>query len=181
TEPLPAPGTIDQNSLTGVQFFYDSERFVMLGTLLSLTPPDPTAAVGSPGSARQVAEDEFSPPPAPSGPFGTYLTGYRIYPYAPNVSGNPGQDGMGTTELTGTFTAPEPIRLLIRSTGSGPRGAKKVLESVIQKNYFDDLGAPSPLTLIGPSSTASPNTTFTFNPGNSQPIFYSGKDTQNRI
>lgn len=180
-EPLPAPGLITPVSLTGVQLFYDSERFVMLGSLLSLTPPDPTAATAAPGSARQVAEDETSPPPAPSGPFGTYLTGYRIYPYAPNVSGNPGQAGLGTTLVTATFTSPQPIRLLIRSTGYGPRGAKKVLESVIQKNYFDDLGAPSPLTLIGRSSTVSPNTTFTFNPGNSQPIFYSGKDTQNRI
>jgi hypothetical protein len=180
-EPLPAPGTITPTSLTGVQLFYDSERFVMLGTLLSLTPPNPAAAVNAPGSAILVTEDETSPPPAPSGPFGTYLTGYRIFPYAPNVSGSPGQNGLGTTLLTATFTAPQPIRLLIRSTGYGPRGATKVLESVIQKNYFDDLGAPSPLTLIGPPNTGSPSTDFLFNPGNSRPIFYSGKDTQLRI
>ena len=180
-EPLPAPGSIDQTSLTGVQLFYDSERFVLLGSLLSLTPPDPGAAPNSPGSAILVTEDENSPPPAPSGPFGTYLTGYRIFPYAPNVSGGTGQAGLGTTLVTGTFTAPQPIRLLIRSTGYGPRGARKVLESVIQKNYFDDLGAPSPLTLIGPPATISPLTAFTFDPGTSRPIFYSGKDTQNRI
>ena len=180
-EPFPDPGSITPTSLTGVQLFYDSERFVMLGCLLSLTPPDSGAAPNMPGSAILVTEDEFSPPPAPSGPFGTYLTGYRVFPYAPNVSGNPGQNGVGTTLVTGTFTSPQPIRLLIRSTGYGPRGAVKVLESVIQKNYFDDLGAPSPLTLIGPSSTSSPSTSFTFNPGNSRPIFYSGKDTQLRI
>lgn len=180
-EPFPAPGLITPASLTGVQLFYDSERFYMLGNLLSLTPPNPAALPSMPGSAIIVAEDEFSPPPAPSGPFGTYLTGYRVFPYAPNTSGNPGQDGVGTTLVTGSFTSPQPIRLLIKATGYGPRGAKKVLESVIQKNYFDDLGAPSPLTLIGPPSTSSPGTSFLFDPGTSKPIFYSGKDTQLRV
>jgi hypothetical protein len=180
-EPVPAPGIITPISLANVRLMYDSERFVTLGSLMSLTPPNPAALANTPGSAIPVTEDETSPPPAPSGPFGTYLTGYRIYPYAPDVSGNPGQDGVGTTLVTGTFTSPEPIRLLIRSTGYAPRGARKVLETVIQKNYFDDLGAPSPLTLIGPPSTASPSTTFAFVPGNSRPIFYSGKDTQLRI
>jgi len=170
-EPYPAPGIINQTSLTGVQLFYDSERYTMLGTLMSLTPPNPAAPLYSPGYAVTVAETS-----SPTGPYGTYLTGYRIYPYPPTVSGNPGQAGLGTTQVTGTFMSPEPIRLLVRSTGYGPRGAKKVLETVIQKNYFDDLGAPSPLTLIGPSSTGSPTTSFRFDPGNSRPIFYSGKD-----
>ena len=173
------PGTINQNSST-VRLLYDSERYVTLGSLMSLTAPDPglTDVANTPGGSILVTEE---PPDPPTGPFGTYLTGYRIYPYAPDVSGNPGQNGVGTTLVTGTFSAPQPIRLLIRSTGYAQRGAKKVLETVIQKNYFDDLGAPSPLTLIGPPSTSSPITDFTFDPGNSRPIFYSGKDTQLRV
>lgn len=178
-EPLPAPGVVTPTSLSNLRIIYDSERFLTLGTLLSLTPPNPAAAANTPGDARTITEQPGDPG-APSGPYGTYITGYRVYPYAPNVSGNPGQNGVGTTQVTGTFLSPEPIRLLVRSTGYGPRGATKVLETVIQKNYFDDLGAPSPLTLIGPTNTASPSTTFMFSPGNSRPIFYSGRDTQLR-
>lgn len=173
------PGRVTADS-SSIRLLYDSERYVTLGSLMSLTAPDPalTEVADTPGGSIPVTEE---PPDPPTGPFGTYLTGYRIYPYAPDVSGNPGQDGVGTTLVTGTFSAPQPIRLLIRSTGYAQRGAKKVLETVIQKNYFDDLGAPSPLTLIGPPATASPVTTFAFLPGNSRPIFYSGKDTQLRV
>jgi hypothetical protein len=179
-EPVPAPATITPNSVGSLRIIYDSERYVTLGTLMSLTAPDPALSnvANTPGGSKTIAEE---PPATPTGPFGTYVTGYRIHPYAPDVSGRPGQDGVGTTLVTGTFLSPEPIRLLIRSTGYAPRGAKKVLETVIQKNYFDDLGAPSPLTLIGPSTAPTAPTNFTFSPGNSRPIFYSGKDTQLRI
>jgi hypothetical protein len=177
-EPVPAPATITPTSVGNLRIIYDSERYVTLGTLMSITPPNSAAAANTAGSAATVAEE---PPATPTGPFGTYVTGYRIYPYAPNVSGSPGQDGVGTTLVTGTFLSPEPIRLLIRATGYAPRGATKVLESVIQKNYFDDLGAPSPLTLIGPPTAPTAPTNFAFSPGNSRPIFYSGKDTQLRV
>jgi hypothetical protein len=181
-EPFPSPGVITPTSLTGVQLFYDSETYIALGSLISLTPPNPAAPANcapiATGCSKDVLENPGDPG-APSGPFGTYLTGYRVYPYAPNASGGAGQDPslVGSTLVTGTFTQPQPIRLLIRSTGYGPRGAKKVLESVIQKDYFDDLGAPSPLTLIGPHTTSGPSTTFAFAPGNSTPVFYSGRDT----
>jgi hypothetical protein len=90
------------------------------------------------------------------------------------------------------LSAPEPIRLLIRSTGYGHHGAVKRLEAVIQKNYFNDLGAPSPLTLIGPTCTPVGACTatggispflgtapsFVFEPGSSTGTEYSGKDVQ---
>jgi hypothetical protein len=85
-----------------------------------------------------------------------------------------------------SITQPEPTRLLVRSTGFGPRGARKQLEAIVQKNYFDGLGAPSPLTLIGPPCAqlipigncvqSQVPTTFQFDPGNSTPVIYSGKD-----
>ena len=177
-EPVATSAVVTPTSVGSLRIMYDSERYVTLGSLMTITPPNPAAAANTVGSAVQVAEQ---PPATPTGPFGTYLTGYRIYPYAPDAAGGTGQAGTGTTLVSGSLTSPEPIRLLIRSTGYAPRGATKVLETVIQKNYFDDLGAPSPLTLIGPPSTASPSTTFAFSPGNSRPIFYSGKDTQLRV
>ena len=78
--------------------------------------------------------------------------------------------------LTGTVSAPEPTRLLLRSTGFGPRGARKNLEAIIQKDFFNGLSAPATLMLVGPASTTSPTTTLTFNPGSSSVTVYSGDD-----
>ncbi|HVF30997.1 MAG TPA: hypothetical protein VNA22_08500 [Pyrinomonadaceae bacterium] len=86
--------------------------------------------------------------------------------------------------ISGTISSPEPVRLLIRSTGYGPRGASKQLEAIIQKNFFNSLNAPATLTLIGPSQTTScatcvpavPQTSTTFNPGSSTVTTYSGQD-----
>ncbi len=77
-------------------------------------------------------------------------------------------------KIQGTISPPEPARLRIVSTGFGPRGARKTLEAIIQNNYFNGLGAPATLTLVGPPSAA--NGTFTFNPGNSNAMRYSGID-----
>ena len=82
----------------------------------------------------------------------------------------------GDNVLTGTITSAEPTRLLLRSTGFGPRGARKRLEAIIQKDFFNGLSAPATLTLVGPPSTSSPTTTFTFNPGSSSVTVYSGDD-----
>jgi len=85
--------------------------------------------------------------------------------------------GLGDNNITGTITSPEPTRLLLRSTGFGPRGSVKRLEAIIQKDFFNGLRAPATLTLVGPQSTASPATTFNFNPGSSNVTVYSGDDT----
>jgi hypothetical protein len=90
------------------------------------------------------------------------------------------------------FTQPEPRRLLIKSTGYGPKGSKKQLEAIIQRNYFDGLGAPAPITMIGPPcsklSTGTPgpppcpgnlkDSAFNFDLGSSNQVFYTGKDKQ---
>jgi hypothetical protein len=86
--------------------------------------------------------------------------------------------------ISGTISSPEPIRLLIKSTGYGPRGATKQLEAIIQKDFFNGLSAPATLTLIGPSHTnacpacdpAVPLTNTVFNPGSSAVTTYSGQD-----
>ncbi len=88
--------------------------------------------------------------------------------------------------VRGTLSSPEPIRLLIKSTGFGPRGATKRLEAIIQKNFFNGLTAPATLTLIGPPSTtacstctpAIPASNFRFALGNSNAMLYSGQDAE---
>jgi hypothetical protein len=97
-------------------------------------------------------------------------------PGPPQRYGYEAQLSTGSNILTGTVDSPEPTRLLLRSTGYGPRGASKRLEAIIQKDFFDGLSAPATLTLVGPPSTTSPNSTFTFNPGSSNVTVYSGDD-----
>ncbi|MFL6374651.1 MAG: hypothetical protein ACJ73D_08310 [Pyrinomonadaceae bacterium] len=82
----------------------------------------------------------------------------------------------GDDVITGTMTSPEPVRVLVRSTGYGPRGAMKKLEAIVQKDSFNDLSAPATLTLVGPTSTSSPASSFLFNPGSSNVTVYSGDD-----
>ena len=148
------PGIVTSTSVGTVKIFYDSQIYITTGSTITLSHT----------TGILIEEKKSDPPPAPSGEGGTYRTGYQVTPI------------IGETMVSGTITAPEPIRLLIRSTGFGPRGAQKQLEAIIQKNYFNGLGAPSPLTLIGPRSTISPITNFVFNPGTSNGTVYNGKD-----
>jgi hypothetical protein len=80
--------------------------------------------------------------------------------------------------VTGTVTSPEPTRLLLKSTGYGPRGSTKRLEAIIQKDLFSGLWAPATLTLVGPPSTTTPASSFIFNPGSSAVTVYSGDDIE---
>lgn len=67
-----------------------------------------------------------------------------------------------------TVVGAEPNRLLVTSTGYGPRGAQKVLEMVVKKSAFD-IDPPATITVAGGSS-------MTFNLGNSNASGYSGND-----
>ncbi|HET9866363.1 MAG TPA: hypothetical protein VFQ06_03640, partial [Nitrospira sp.] len=152
------------------RIFYDSKNFITLGSQITISDDYS-------GTIIQEA-----PPATPTGEGGTYRTGFETTPIPPPAGG-----GYGETLINTRMTAPEPIRLVIRSTGYGPHGATKTLESVIQKNYFNGLGAPSPLTLIGPPCTpvgvCVPNPlpsniapSFVFQPGSSTGTKYDGKD-----
>ncbi|HEX9928286.1 MAG TPA: hypothetical protein VGB02_07125 [Pyrinomonadaceae bacterium] len=83
--------------------------------------------------------------------------------------------GLPTTEIEGNVTAVEPQRLVLRSTGFGPRGAQKQLEAIIRKNFFDGLSAPATLTLVGQSSG------FHFNAGSSGVQKINGDDVVSTI
>lgn len=65
----------------------------------------------------------------------------------------------------------EPFRLKILSTGYGPRGARKQLEAIVQKDFFNGLASGAATTMIGP------NPGWDFLAGTSEPIEYNGCDT----
>jgi hypothetical protein len=140
-------GYVESDSSGNVKILYDSQTFAVTGSVITLS--------GGTNVAATLLSDGV-----------TYRVGYEL---TPNTTG-------GQNLINGSITAPEPTRIRIRSTGFAPRGAQKQLEAIIQKNYFDGLSAPSPLTLIGPSSTSSPSTSFVFNPGTSTGTVYNGKD-----
>ena len=65
-------------------------------------------------------------------------------------------------------TCGDPSRLIIQSVGYGPKGARKRLEMVVHRNYFN-FAPPAALTLAG-------GTSMTFNIGNSNASGYTGND-----
>jgi hypothetical protein len=83
---------------------------------------------------------------------------------------NPPNTAGGVTTLSSTTLPAEPIRLKINSIGYGPRGSKKELEVIVQKNFFNGMTAPATLTLVGGASG------FEFDPGSSNVTEYSGND-----
>ncbi len=56
--------------------------------------------------------------------------------------------------LYGRMTALEPYRLKVVSTGIGPNNtsSKKVLEAIVQNNFFQDLGSSSAIAMVGPNA-----------------------------
>lgn len=82
---------------------------------------------------------------------------------------------IGSNPVNVTISPVEPIRILIKATGYGPRGSKKELEAIIQKNFFNGMTAPATLCLIGSS------TGFVFDPGQSQNVTYSGDDVASNV
>lgn len=153
---------------------YGSQGYEVAGSTITLSP--------LPGCSSPSCGIYTDTVPLPL-PDGYYRIGYRIRPNFPALPNT-----LADTRVVGSISAAEPTRLVIRATGFGPHGARKELEAVIQRNYFNELGAPSPLTLIGPpctpvgtcTPTLSPTTpvppAFIFNPGTSNGTKYSGKD-----
>lgn len=70
--------------------------------------------------------------------------------------------------IFGEVTPLEPYRLQLISTGYGPNGAKKKLETIIQKNFFNELTAPTAIAMVGPFSPDF------FRPGTSRNVSYCG-------
>ncbi len=90
----------------------------------------------------------------------------EITPNAPNVNS-------GKTDLGVTITLSQPRRLVIRSVGYGPRGARKVFEAIVKRDNFDGL-IPATVTLVG-SVTGSLFKSST--PSIPNEIIYSGNES----
>lgn len=97
-----------------------------------------------------------------------------ITPNAPNVNGGVtklvNNSGLGVNLGVKVILAP-PRRLLIRSIGYGPRGARKVMEAIVRRDNFDGL-VPATVTLVGSLT----NAIFKSSNGSSQQVSYSGND-----
>lgn len=135
------PGAVTKNSIGTVKIRYDTEIVVVMGSTMTLK------------NGTFVSDFTVKP----------IRIGYVTIPNDPSKSG-------GITPISASVTPAEPTRLLVRSTGYGPRGSKKILEAVIQKNYFNNAPVPATLLLIGGS------TGFSFVPGTSSGMQYSGDD-----
>ncbi|HSK73876.1 MAG TPA: hypothetical protein VK892_19415 [Pyrinomonadaceae bacterium] len=154
-------GTMTNNSPGTVKITYESQLFSIMGSVITISCPNN----GSCGTINTTVTDPTLKPP---------IVGFQVTPFAPNASNTTTGCGQGCTPVRGAMTPAEATRLLIRSTGFGPRGAKKILEAVIQKDFFNGMQAPATLTLVGPNSAS--NGSFVFNPGSSAAMQYSGDD-----
>ncbi|MGI8654185.1 MAG: hypothetical protein ACR2LC_03085 [Pyrinomonadaceae bacterium] len=97
---------------------------------------------------------------------GTYTVNSNPLPLvAPNVSG-------GVTTALASITAPDPQRLLVQSTGTGPKGARKQLEMIVNSSLFN-VAPPSPITIRGADDQSQ---SMTFSLGTSNAKYYTGKD-----
>jgi Tfp pilus assembly protein PilX len=78
----------------------------------------------------------------------------------------------GTTDVPFYMntTPVEPYRLKILSTGYGPNGAKKQLEGIVQKNFFNDLAGPAAIMMQGTGDG------LLFDPGDSSVFEIVGED-----
>ncbi|MFL6207592.1 MAG: hypothetical protein ACJ74W_02005 [Pyrinomonadaceae bacterium] len=81
------------------------------------------------------------------------------------------------TSIPVRVTAPDPRQLIVRSTGYGPKGARKQLEMVVD-NFLFMINPPSPICIRGADDQASP---MTFALGNSNAHVYSGVDDSGQL
>ena len=144
---------------TSPKIVFDSRTFTLQGSQITLT------SLGQNAIPTTLIE---GPPP-----------GFHTLLDWASTLGSPSENA-----INGTLSSPEPMRLRIKSTGYGPRGATKQLEAIIRKNFFNGIAGPGTLTLVGPPSTTAcssctpsqPATSFVFNPGSSNVADYSGQD-----
>ncbi|HEX8096909.1 MAG TPA: hypothetical protein VF507_02680 [Pyrinomonadaceae bacterium] len=82
--------------------------------------------------------------------------------------------GTPSFTLASTVTAPEPRKLRVRSTGYGPKGARKVLEMIVSRFKYE-VQPSAPIVRRG----SDDGTLMTFDLGTSGAKRYSGKDVSN--
>ncbi|HEX8458315.1 MAG TPA: hypothetical protein VF656_13525 [Pyrinomonadaceae bacterium] len=78
----------------------------------------------------------------------------------------------GNNQLNATLTAPEPRKVVVTSTGYGPRGARKFIEATLD-NFNFGIRPPAPICIRGSDNPAQ---SMTFDLGSSNAKGYSGVD-----
>jgi hypothetical protein len=89
-----------------------------------------------------------------------------------------------TKTIFGNISPVEPVRLMVKSTGFGPFGAKKVLEAILRKDLPNMSIPPGLHTMVGGSTCPADYPTclgFSFAPGTSNGVTYSGCDPVTNI
>lgn len=87
------------------------------------------------------------------------------------VTPNPPSVNGGKVDLNVRITLTQPRRLVIRSVGYGPRGARKVFEAIVKRDNFDGL-LPATVNLVG----AITGSLFKSSTIPSQEVVYSGSE-----
>jgi hypothetical protein len=152
--------TLSSGSWSTPRIIFDSQTYTLQGSLinLSISGSSATSVTCASGSTTWTLPTMVNCPND-----------------SPQRVGYEASLSVGDNIINGTMSPPEPIRLVIQSTGYGPRGAVKKLEAVIQKNFFNGLTAPATLTLVG-APCPTPISNPCFNPGSSNVTTYSGDD-----
>ncbi len=160
----------------------------LLGGLLNLVDLILNNALTFLGAVTPEASNlDTDPKFLPDGsPFPNRLSRWLVYDYAPaglnyndRVKVNPNYGPLSGAAYSVTVTDPDntppgkqPARLLIESTGYGPRGAQKKLTAIISR-YALDIPTPAPLVIRGHDDGV---TNMTFDIGASNAKKYSGVD-----
>lgn len=103
------------------------------------------------------------------------LTGSRVTLTSQTYLPLPLLGTSGTATVNANVTPPELQKIVIRSTGFGPRGAQKQLEAFVRKDLMNGLYAPSTITMVGKKDN------FVFNEGTSNVTTYSGDDAASSL
>lgn len=161
----------------------------LLGGLLNLVDLVLNNALTFLGAVTPVSSNlDTDPQFMPDGvtPFPNRLSRWLVYDYMPpggnyndrvRVSANYGPlsgaaYSVTVTDPDNTPPGKQPARLMIESTGYGPRGAQKKLTAIIVR-YALDIPTPAPLVMRGADDGV---TNMVFNIGNSNAKTYSGAD-----
>ena len=159
-------GTFRFNSTTGTTITIPED--IRFRIVITMTAPYSSTKVIR-GSIKQTAN-------AGSIQFDYDSTDYDVRGSLFRIASDPMDLNLGAqADINGTVSQAEPYRVVVRAVGYGPRGARKELEATVQKNFFNGLSAPATLTLIGVQSSKT-NGDFTFKPGTSTNVTYSGDD-----
>jgi hypothetical protein len=173
------------DSTAEMQAFYSAEAGVQqtLNVLRGNIAPNGAMTVTQINFRRAVTASDCNLPSDTTGV--PRLSGYLTYNYTPTGDANPDRvtltssyspvNGLAysvnVSDPDNTAVGTEPLRLLLRVTGYGPKGAVKRLDLVVKRSNFD-YSPPATIMMRG----ADDGTPLNFDIGSSNAKEYSGHD-----